>query len=182
MAYPNGKKHYADLTKDEKLVWHTGVYAFRHVRLDAPIEPGSPPDPDGQWFDRAMIDAEVRKMRRKHDEAMRDRRAAKDIEFQREGRDIVSKWAQARGFTDIDEYCERNKIPWVDAYTNWRSFADALTGPTQSDNPQEAAIRARKRRETLGLGEFNPTPAEMAASRKRLGIPEPDQPQEPTNA
>jgi hypothetical protein len=90
-------------------------------------------------------------MRAKQDKAKRSRRAAKNAELQREGRAIVNKWAQDKGFLDLDDYCERTNQPWVDVYTEivqeicattrhesgllfpprigrWRSLADAIGG------------------------------------------------------
>ena len=117
-TYPNGKKTYAELTKPERWVWHSEVYAWRHITLDAPISAGSSPlDPNGEWFNPKMIEGAVDKLLEKRHRVKRERAAVRDVEEQRKGRDIVNKWAQARGFLDLDDYCERTDIPWVDAYT-----------------------------------------------------------------
>ena len=195
-------KAYASMTESEKQAFHTEVYAFRKIHLGIQEET-SPCDPNGEWFNSGAVERLTRAKYTKREQVKRDRRTTKDAELQREGRAIVNKWAQDKGFLDLDDYCRAHKtpdgkaLPWVDVYTaimqeicantphesgilfpprigSWRSFAHALGGPTQDDDPQKAAIRARSIREAAGIPDFNPSPEEMAASRKRLGIREPE--------
>lgn len=44
------------------------------------------------------------------------KRISQKTDLQREGRDIVNKWAQEQGFADLDHYAETHRIHWSDAY------------------------------------------------------------------
>lgn len=46
----------------------------------------------------------------------REDRERRSVDMQREGRDIVNRWAQAKGYADLDVYCEAMGQPWVDVY------------------------------------------------------------------
>lgn len=104
------------MTEAEKLVFHTEVYAFRAVFLDIQEEV-SPCDPNGKWFNRALVLQLAKAKYSKRERIGVDKAAARDVKLQREGRDIVNKWAKANGFDDIDTYCAANHLPWVDVYT-----------------------------------------------------------------
>src|SRR5215813_114373 len=98
MAFPNGKQSYAELTDGEKWTWHTGIYAYRQVRLEQPIAPGSPTDPEGKWFNRQAIELEVHRFRNKGKSSapLLDTKA-------REGRAILYGYARQHGFASWDE-------------------------------------------------------------------------------
>jgi CMP-2-keto-3-deoxyoctulosonic acid synthetase len=50
------------MTVDERWAWHTDVYAFRRVFLDA-YEETSPCDIEGRWFNREAVDLAERRKR-----------------------------------------------------------------------------------------------------------------------
>jgi hypothetical protein len=148
------------MTEAEKLAFHTEVYAFRAVYLEIQEET-SPCDPKGQWFNRDLVMQLTRTKYSKRERVKREKAAARDIEMQREGRDIVNKWAQREGFDDIDAYCDAMHVPWVDAYTEivqqicastphesgrffprrlgrWRLLADCIGGGGTGMRPERA--------------------------------------------
>jgi len=50
-------------------------------------------------------------------EAVLARREERHSELQREGRDIVNRWAVERGYDDIDDYATAHKMSWAVAYS-----------------------------------------------------------------
>ena len=87
-------KKFAELTTPERWEWHARVYAFRRVVLGiSPDVRTSPPDPNGEWFDPAMVEREERALRNKH--AARQREIEKDREERRKEDDAASAKREA---------------------------------------------------------------------------------------
>lgn len=169
MAYPNGKKSWAELDLQERFDWHAQTYAWRHVRLGIPLEKGnSPVDPDGKWFDEAAIHREIAKLRppKPADTAGEEER--------RKGRAICNEWAQQRGFVDFAA-AERAGHTIAQVI---RSIGGAKRMPGEPEAPEYDLANLQS---DLGLAakEYRPTPDQMRDARAALGIPEPEpQPQE----
>lgn len=114
-------KPYAKMDEHERWLWHSEVYAFRRVVLGVHEDVvANPCDPGGRWIDEGLIGAAIKRLQGKRDAI--DRRSEEAMilrrrEGQRVGRDIVNKWARAKGYADLDAYCAATDQPWVDAYT-----------------------------------------------------------------
>jgi hypothetical protein len=143
------------MTDNERQAWHTDVYAFRRVVLGS-NDKISPCDPDGKWYHVDLVEEEVRRRRPRHE----------DIEMQREGRAIVTAWAKKRDFETIDNYAEANGIPFVNGTPSdaYRMIAAEILAEAEKRRKADLGIERK---------EFSPTPEQMAASRRHLGIPEP---------
>jgi hypothetical protein len=172
MAYPSGKKSYAELTDGERWTWHTGVYAFRHVTLGRPIAPGSPPDPEGKYFDKNRVEYEVRRLRDEaqpppplfdpHGEVLR-----------REGVAICNEFARARGWPDFNTAFEAGAISYTDVIRS-------IGGPQRMPGEPATEYDLTNLQKDLGLSakEFNPSAAAMARARRELGLDEPSAPEQ----
>jgi hypothetical protein len=166
MAFPNGKKSYTELNEAERLTWHTGVYAFRHVQLDLPIAPGSPPDAEGKYFRRDLVEKEVARLREKRRPPPIFDTAA------REGRAILYAYARNHGYATWDE-AEAAGVTYTDVV---RSMAGIKPMP---GSRQDTEYQIGQLQKDLGIDakpqkpEFNPTPEQMVAGRAALGFPEP---------
>lgn len=94
-----------------------------------------------------------------------EKRRRDDIEMQRGGREIVTKWAQKHGYETIDAYAEAQSIHWSVAYK--RVMDEILRGSPIAGGMKsvltELGVRAwepskerlREDREKLGIGEFS---------------------------
>jgi hypothetical protein len=175
MAYPNGKKTYAELDLQERYAWHTGVYAFRHVTLGQPIEPGtSPTDPNGEFFDRTAIEVEVVNLRQKR--ARMRRAGTKPDDDVLEGRAICNAYARSRGFVDFDTAFDAGAISYADVVRSLLAAGGGLRRMPGSQQPAEYNLADLQKDLGVTAKEYAPTAAEMAASRAALGIVEPEPP------
>jgi hypothetical protein len=101
--------------------------------------------------------AERNEARRRHGEDMR-----------REGRDLMNRWALTKGFADVDAYAADRGIHWSAAYRE--HLAETLNRSTIIGRTPAPAIGDVARGLGVTATEFNPTPEQMAASRRDLGI------------
>jgi hypothetical protein len=153
VAYPNGKKTYAELDLQERWEWHSGVYAFRHVTLDQPIVRGTAPtDPNGEWFDPAMIDREVAKLRGKHARP----RPNLDEETRRESVAMLNTFAATKGF-----------VSWDAAYEAGVTYADAIRWVTAGRSPTGSG---------RNWDYYRPSGDELARARTELGLTATEEP------
>lgn len=161
-------KPYATLTVPERWQWHAEVYAFYRVVLGVPIETcASPCDPDGEWFDEALVRAAAARLVAKRDEAKMRRVRARSDGMEREGRAIANEWARERGFADFDEYLLVERIDYSTACV--RVATSILKRPPSEPR---AKFDSRTAAEALGLTarECAPTPEQLAAGRRELGL------------
>lgn len=139
---------YATLTEAEKWEWHAEVYAFRRVVLGVPAEERtSLYDPDGAWFDAALVAEAEGRLRAKRNEARERRERARSDEAQREGRAVINAWAQRKGYADVDAYADAVGIHWSDAYRQYAEEMGVGAAPRKrGDGPlsvaEAAGIRA----------------------------------------
>lgn len=101
--------------------------------------------------------------------ARAERTTARDREMQLAGREVVTKWAQDRGFPTIDAYAEHHGMHWSDAYR--QVISGILVG-----SPIARAFKAGDLAEMLGVSAREYTPEEMRAGRIALGLEAPDAP------
>lgn len=95
---------YAILTEAEQWAWHAEVYAFRRIVLNVPMEQvTSPCDPDGKWYNEAMIRVAAERLQAKRNAARRLRESARDAELIADGRELCNRWARQNGFADFAE-------------------------------------------------------------------------------
>lgn len=66
-------------------------------------------------------------------EAARRHREHAIVETRREGRDIVNKWAQAKGYDDLDAYCTATRQQWQGVYRQ-------IIGEILANSPLQAAV------------------------------------------
>lgn len=148
----------------EKWQWHAEYYAFRRVFLgiddDVVV---SPADEKGVWYDERLVAEATRRLREKE----RRRRLARDAageEMRREGVAMLNKWARSIGFADFTAAEEaghkhNDAIQWVIAKA--AEEARVKNPPTWRGTAADLGVTAR---------EFKPSPEQMAAARKELGI------------
>lgn len=165
------KRSYSQLSNGEKWVWHAEVYAFRRIVLGVPVEQRtSPCDEDGQWFDEGLIRAAAARLLDKRERGKRRSQRASDAEQIAEGRAIATRWARKQGFDSMDDYVDAERIDWSEALKR-------VSVSILSANKVQEPSRGRWRGTAADLGvtakEFNPSPEEMAASRRHLGIDPP---------
>ena len=132
-------KPYASLTVPEQWEWHARVYAFRRVVLDVdPDMRTSPVDPEGKWFDAALVDEAERRLRNKR--AARYARRDGDAAVW-EARDIEDNWARDRGYRDFEHYKQVERIDHVEACCRVaQSFiAGIKLMPTEADYRNQTA-------------------------------------------
>jgi hypothetical protein len=128
-------------------------------------------------------DRQNRHDRRRQQKEERERRNRID---QAEGRDIVNKWAQERGFADLDAYCEATARPWPEVYTqivqeicgaspfparigSFRLLADAIGGGRPHPPARAPSMSPG---EALGVKVREYSAEELAAGRRQLGLEE----------
>ena len=94
------KKPYAMLTEAERWQWHTDVYAFRRVVLGKPVsDRTSPCDPDGDYFDEALIRVACARRMDKRERARRQREEQHDGWGRyREAAEYREAWAHQLGY------------------------------------------------------------------------------------
>jgi hypothetical protein len=164
MLQPRPRKSYSEKTTAEKWAWHTDVYAFRRVTLEAPDEEvTSPCDTEGKWFNADLVNAATRRLREKRRLAARSRRQSSDMEL--EGRDLCNRWARENGFPDFEaaERAGQNRVDvvkWIVA----KAGKAMPRGPQWRGTADDYGVTAR---------EFNPTAEQMAAGRRDAGIDPP---------
>jgi hypothetical protein len=82
---------------------------------------------------------------------------------QREGRELVNRWARSKGYADLDAYAAAERVHWSVLY---RKCSDELL--------QNAAVARRAQSPGAALGvtakEYTPTPEALAAGRRALGL------------
>ena len=163
----------ADMTNDEKLEWHSEVYAFRRVRLGISRDDRtSPPDPDGKWFNEAMVDEAERAMRQKS-EARTERN---DAVMAAEARAVLDQWAQQHGHVDFEAFKEADGLEHTDACR--RVIASMATAATLKNHeafsdPPDADPKALLQALGVTAHERTYTPEEMRQARIQLGLEPP---------
>lgn len=167
---PPQRKSYSAMTTPEKWAWHTEVYAFRRVVLDAREGEPSPCDPGGQWYNAALVDVAVRRLIEKRDGAKRRRQFSEDD--QRQGRAAINAWARAHGQPDIDAYAEAAGVSLGEAYeAGIHSMIDRIVAEKKRKfgYPRQHISDVRV---ALGLTakEYRPTAEEMRRGRVELGL------------
>jgi hypothetical protein len=84
-------------TDDDRWRWQARTYAHRIERGAATIhDKTSPCDPNGDWYDRGLIEAALRELA-----ASRPLPPRRD-DLALEGRAICNDWARQRGYADFD--------------------------------------------------------------------------------
>ncbi len=118
----------------------------------------------------------------------KDQRQLQRTGDQREGRDIVNRWAQERGYADLDAYCAATGQHWTAAYAeviqgicgaspypaqigSFRLLASAIGGGGRPAPPREPAHTAS----ALGVTAREFSAEELAAGRRALGLETPPQ-------
>jgi hypothetical protein len=157
MAYPSGKKTYAELDLGEKFQWHASVYAFRLVVLDQPLIAGtSPADPTGEWYDQILVEHELGKLRQKH---LKRPRTVLGEDDRRQGVAMLNTFAATKGF-----------VSWDAAYDAGVTYADAIRWVMAGRSP-------------IGSGRnwdhYRPSADELARAREALGLTATEQTPQP---
>jgi hypothetical protein len=111
---------FANLSERQQWQFHADVYAFRHIVLDMPAHVRvSPVDPEGKFYNDDLVLEAVEYYHEKFVRTKVQRRKSRDDDLQREGRDIVNRWARGRGYVDLDDMADRLDKPWVDLYREY---------------------------------------------------------------
>lgn len=155
------RKNYSEMTTPERWAFHTEIYAFRAVYLGI-VEPTSPCDPGGKWYDARAVEAATLRMREKRERPAKLRREAKDREMALAGREAVNRWAQRFGCATIDDYAEGKGVHWSDAYVEMSSQIRVVHRmPMGQHSAAALGVTAR---------EFSPSPEQLRAGRLALGL------------
>lgn len=176
-------------TFQDKLDWHTGVYAWRRVRLGVSHEVRtSPSDPEGHWFVADMVDKAERRLRDQVEAKQAERARAREAEMLAEAPAVENAWAQKHGYADFQDYKAREQIDHVDAACNVaRSLIAAalLKGKEAFGEPEDADWAALLKSLGVTATERTYSAAEMARARAQLqgmGMPpDPQKEQLPTD-
>lgn len=171
---------FADCTTfQDKLDWHTGVYAWRRVRLAVSREVRtSPADPQGHWFVADMVDKAERRLREQVEAKQAERARAREAEMLAEAPAIEDGWAQKHGYADFPDYMAREQIDHVDACCNVaRSLiaSAVLKGKEAFGEPADADPKALLKALGVTAKEVDYSPETMRRARIALGIEEPDE-------
>jgi hypothetical protein len=179
---------FASLTEQQKWEWHADVYAFRRAVLGIRPERGepetTPPDPHCEWLSAALVERAEAYYRERHKSAAERRQKTRSAEQQLEGRDIVNRWVQSKGFTNLDVYCAAKGGDELAAHKDYLESSE-FREVIRKQRMQRAGIEGldpaspdyKALATMLGLkvteNKFDPTPEEMAASRRQLGLDPP---------
>lgn len=137
-----GQKKYAEMSEAERWAWQTDVYAFRRVVLGiSDDERTSPTDPQGKYFDEELVRAAVEKRRKGRDIG------ARRAEQTREGRAIINKWVQAKGYPDVDAYAAAIGVDWSEIYVRWAREVLPTLSPALASISVNQVERMSKERE-----------------------------------
>jgi len=128
-----GSGGFDSLSVTQRWQWHADVYAFRHVMLDVRADVHvSPADPKGEWYGPGMVECCVAYYRRKYIEPKQRAEQAKGDIALREGRDLVTKWAQSQGFVSVDDYCERHGNDELAAHRDYLNSPEFKAASTRN--------------------------------------------------